>query len=62
MTTKYNTTDFEEFMYTLNDFETSAQLLEFETSCTWDMEVKISKNQYIIHLSIDESKDRDKSK
>tara|TARA_R100001594_G_scaffold49956_2_gene83062 strand:- start:433 stop:621 length:189 start_codon:yes stop_codon:yes gene_type:complete len=62
MITKYKTTDFEEFMYTLNDFDTSVRMLEFETQCTWDMEVKVSKNQYIIYLKIDGHKDKDKSK
>ena len=62
MVTKYKTNNFEEFMYTLNDFDSSARLLEFETSCTWDMEVRVSKNQYIIYLNIDESKNRNKSK
>ena len=58
MVTKYKTNNFEEFMYTLNDFDSSARLLEFETSCTWDMEVRVSKNQYIIYLNIDESKNK----
>tara|TARA_Y100000401_G_C8311051_1_gene219714 strand:+ start:854 stop:1042 length:189 start_codon:yes stop_codon:yes gene_type:complete len=62
MKTKYNTTDFEEFMYALSDFDTSVRVLEYETQCSWDMEVKISKNQYIIHLTIDGHKDTDKSK
>ena len=62
MITKYKTTDFDEFMYTLNDFDTSARMLEFETQCTWDMEVKVGKNQYIIYLNIDGHKDKNKSK
>ena len=48
MRTKYETNDFGEFMYTLNDFEISATLWKTEhASCTWDMQVEIGKNKYI---------------
>ena len=63
MRTKYETNDFGEFMYTLNDFEISATLWKTEhASCTWDMQVEIGKNKYIIHLNIDEGKSKRKGK
>jgi hypothetical protein len=63
MKTKFETNDFEEFMYTLSDFEISATLWkEDHASCTWDMKVEIGKNKYIIHLRIDEGKSKRKGK
>jgi hypothetical protein len=63
MKTKYTTNDFDEFMYTLKDFEESCTAFSSENaSCTWDMRVEVSKNKYIIHIEIDEDKGKHKSK
>tara|TARA_R110002020_G_scaffold372969_3_gene584401 strand:+ start:257 stop:448 length:192 start_codon:yes stop_codon:yes gene_type:complete len=63
MKTRYTTNDFNEFMYTLNDFQESCTMWSDENaSCTWGMKVEISKNNYIIHIEIDEDKSKYKSK
>jgi hypothetical protein len=59
--TEFRIPNFEEFMYTLRDFNESLHEWESENiSNTWDLECSIGENEYIIYLTIDESKDKSK--
>ena len=59
--TEFRITNFEEFMYTLRDFNESLHEWGSENiSNTWDLECSIGENEYIIYLTIDENKDKSK--
>jgi hypothetical protein len=58
---EFRLSSFVEFMYALKDFEESLTRWQKENmSNTWDIDVVIEENEYIIYLTINESKDKGK--
>ena len=60
--TKFKIDNFNDFMCTLKDFEDSLNMWGSDNiTNTWDLEVKIGdNNEYIIYVTIDESKNKSK--
>ena len=58
---EFRLSSFVEFMYALKDFNESLTRWEEENpSGTWNLDVVIEENEYIIYLTINESKDKGK--
>ena len=58
---EFRLSSFVEFMYALKDFNESLTKWEKENPPgTWNLDVVIEENEYIIYLTINESKDKGK--
>ena len=59
MISKFEIYNFEEFMFTIQDFTDSLTMWKKENSNnTWDMELEIAEDKYIINIIINEGKDK----
>ena len=58
MTNEFCFTDFDAFMFTLNDLNESLAAWGKNPDNTWDMDIYIGEGKYYIYIEIDENKNK----
>ena len=60
LSSNFSLNDFSEFMYTMRDLNESLKEWGKNSTNTWDMKIKIGKDQYYIEIELNEGKNKSK--